>query len=812
MADREIRVAIVGDSVSLERAFARSASAGKSFTRTVQLEGDQLQASAAQNVKALAVQREELVALAAEYGVMGKAAAAGSSEAIAAAKLQRDALARLEVQTAGASGGFLAGESGSLLKGLAGGIGFIGAAEGAQLLGQALHSGLKDAAQLQKSGEAIDAEFGSAAKSVERFADKASRIGISADESEKVSAQVGLLAANLGIATDKAARMTIGLQEVVGSIAEIRGVDPGPFLDKLPLVLAGNTRALKQLGFSISTVDIKNEALKEGLIRQKEALTGAAKAQAVTALLTKDLARLQGQAAANSGDLTNKTEQLRAKLTNLETDMGKLARGPLTALVSGLLIAATDALKLESALGRLASIKIPDIHFHLIGDLHIPGSRSPVGKDVGKAAGFVGDQIKSQLEHAVPLINNARDVKAIFDAIRGHDKKVATAAQQQAAADLFKQIGGLPAIPDETGQPFSLAKLQAAGFNASNQPAVKSRLTAKQRHQFFDAAIGRAEDRVQDVTNVKGQIAALESISDALTVRLSKTKDVTRKLTLEDDLLSVARQIKADRASLVQDFSDSLQLKLSQAEATPGLKDDIQRLTEIEANLTARIRAEKDISTKLSLENDLLNTQQQLRSTQQQQRDRRQFQQLGLGPTGDSLVPQVKKLKTELGSVTDAVSGTFLDTNKTRSVLTNIRKLLAGGLGALSSDVRAKIQALLTGIDNDLKNHVGNQTRFSKIGEDQLLQGLGLDPATLKRLQARISQLGPGGTVPGKGIGAFGFVQPITAAPAQGDFLLQSTIQLDSVKVGAALTRVFQKDKRRNPPQKRGPFSGIGHL
>lgn len=79
--------------------------------------------------------------------------------------------------------------------------------------------------------------------------------------------------------------------------------------------------------------------------------------------------------------------------------------------------------------------------------------------------------------------------------------------------------------------------------------------------------------------------------------------------------------------------------------------------------------------------------------------------QSGIKPTGLG-TPSVRALKTEADQVAKALKGTYLDTSESRNVITRIRKLLGGSMGALNADMRGKIRTLLQGLKGDLSTGV----------------------------------------------------------------------------------------------------------
>jgi hypothetical protein len=337
-------------------------------------------------------------------------------------------------------------------------------------------------------------------------------------------------------------------------------------------------------------------------------------------------------------------------------------------------------------------------------------------------------------------------------------------------------------------------------------------VTATQRNQFFDASIGRLQDLVQDQASLQGQIGALEKIAGLIQKRLAATKDVTRRLTLEGNLRDVLRQIKSDREQLAQNIKDAVQagnqaiadalsLRLEQAQITGTLRDDLRILALQQAAIKQRIASEGKTTDLLR---QLFENRQQTNELLAQQRNARQFRILGLGPTGEAIVPTVKRLQKELLTVSAAVKGTFLDTDKTKGLLNRIRKALKDGLGGMSADVRRTIQQLLGDINRQLSQNTDNlKTKFRKANLTALLGGLGLTADQLRELQGRLSQLGPGGVTPGRGISAFGF-----ALPDLGGTDVSVNVYLDGKRIEPALTKTQQRRARRTNSQRRGRHPG----
>jgi hypothetical protein len=215
------------------------------------------------------------------------------------------------------------------------------------------------------------------------------------------------------------------------------------------------------------------------------------------------------------------------------------------------------------------------------------------------------------------------------------------------------------------------------------------------------------------------------------------------------------RPAEPEKKSLVDRTLEALRLGVDRAGLSSAIRDDLAALRKLAAYLKTKIRLTKD---NLDLQRELVGVQQQIGDLLKQQaeqraaaREARQFRLLGFGPGGEELVPGIRALKRMLDSVRQAVEGSFLDTRKTRGLLANIRRILSGGLGAVSKDVRAKIQEILADINRQLKEQAATTaTKFRKVSADAFLASLGirLTPEQMRRFRQAFATLGPGGRMP----------------------------------------------------------------
>lgn len=327
--------------------------------------------------------------------------------------------------------------------------------------------------------------------------------------------------------------------------------------------------------------------------------------------------------------------------------------------------------------------------------------------------------------------------------------------------------------------------------------------TASQRNAWFDAVVSRQLDRLQDLP-LRGQLAKLRRIAELIRERIAVTKDITRKLNLEDQLLSVLRQVKSVREAIAQAALDALQLNVDRAGLTASVADDLKALRALEHAIEAQIAS---AGHTLALEQQLLSVQQQIAAVLQQQaeqraaaRKARQFRALGLTAEGDERAPGVRALRSYLGVISAAVKGTFLDTAANQSLFARIRRVLSGQLGAVGRDVRLKIQQILDQLNQELKNRTGDQTRFRHLSTRQIAAALGLDlsPSQMRALRAWLAGVGPGGSVPAGSSGAF------AGAGAHRGVTIHGDVHVHGVRDPADFEDGLTRRANRRPQIRRG--------
>lgn len=489
---------------------------------------------------------------------------------------------------------------------------------------------------------------------------------------------------------------------------------------------------------SASNIVLKASLGQAGALRRIgiDARKGASGVELLTLLTEK----YGGAAKAAGNDATTANQRLRVSLQNVQETIGSGSLPLVAALANGLSDAADSASILATKLKGLGvSFDLPTksgkILNHTLTDYI---TFYPILKDVlggtKKSVDNLGDSFK----------NTAVAAKAFSDSVG---------------------LGALQAAGKSQGPP---------GFTPGHFkiPAAANRkpFTVEQRNTFFDAALGRSLDRVQD-SDLQGQLGKLAKIAATISKRIAVTKDITRKLNLEDQLVGVQRQ----RKSVEQQIGDVLAQRVADAKAA-----------KIEQRAAALEKLHERQAAAL----------QKLQS--------RQFRALGLNAQGGDIVPGVANLKKQLGSLTDRLAASPVKlSSKLQSQLAGIGKVLGNPIEKATVETREKIQELFQTIRGEFDKG-SKDTSLTKSTQltSRVLSGLVKIPKDEKRiLEARLSHFNSGGiALSGSGFGSSGRI--VVQAP-------DVTMVVDGRVLGKASAKAQGRTRKVNPSARRGPNAGL---
>lgn len=602
--------------------------------------------------------------------------------------------------------------------------------------------------------------FGGSSAAVESWArTTASAMGIARKDALAATGTFGNLFNTVGVGDAKAADMSRALVQLAADLASFNNAAPTDVLDAIRSGLIGEAEPLRRYGVLLSEARVQQLAMADTGKTNAKALTDQEKALARYQIIMRDTSSAQGDFTRTSDGLANQQRILKARLADARVELGER--------LLPVMLQAT-----EVANGLLKSL-------NPTADVSLFNSAS-FQNDFADA--FGPEAFRKAFQAALPELK--RGQQAFADALQPIPLKI------QPEIDKEK--------PPAFGQ---------KGFKVGQPTERLVTFTAEQKNKFFDAAVGRRLERVQDA-DLRGQLTQLRQIEETISARIEITKDITRKLNLEDELLSVRRQQAGIRDQLAQDFLDSLQLRVDRAGVTAQLGDDLVALRAVAAELRKRIAADR---TNVDLQRQLLGVEQQSRQIVEQRRQARveavtarQFKTLGLAADGGEVTPTVENLRKRIGSFTQAVKGTFLDTSKTQSQLARFRKVLSETL--VPKDVRQKMAELLADLQRQLRDHAasgGPLTKTTQLSADRILQGLGLGRDAERELRARLSSFdSSGAALAGAGRGA------ARGAGGALTVTVPVAVVVDGKQIATASAKYEGRSKRVNTTQRNGPLAG----
>lgn len=366
--------------------------------------------------------------------------------------------------------------------------------------------------------------------------------------------------------------------------------------------------------------------------------------------------------------------------------------------------------------------------------------------------------------------------------------------------------------------------IKLAGLNAGNAtPQVEGLTQAAERFRkatelkapgggslfenpLFDALKGGAAPPFKATATPPDLAAGMQGFFDLL----GSIPDQVQSL-LDQANANIAKAEDAARKQRdgFENLMGRLSLRFDTAAATNNLRGELAALRAQERVLRDQIKVEGHT---VDLDRQLFQLQQERSRIRQERVTGNQFKALGLNADGTARVPGVENLRKQLGTLTERVKGTPLDTAKTRGELARIARVLSGQFGKVGDDVRSAILGMFEKIRDGFKDGdktLGPLTKTTSLNTRRIVEGLGLSASEAKEIRARLSRFNSAGVaLAGTGVGQSG---GSWRSPTGGPFVVESyvTVQLDGETVGRSVTRSQQKRVRRNPKQKRGPMGGV---
>lgn len=453
------------------------------------------------------------------------------------------------------------GLSGMFAGGAKFGAGFFGT----QGVIEAMRQSVKVASNLNEQISKSEAVFGDSSQAIQEWARSASKFGVANDQALEATGTFGNLFRTVDLGTDQAADMSRRLVELAADLAAFNNVeDINEVLEALRSGLIGEAEPLRRFGVLLSENRVQQQAMADTGKKNAKALTEQEKALGRYKIILEDTQPAHGNFAKTQKDLAQQTKTLKANLRDLQAELGGEVTPSLNDAATGTNFLVRELRKLDRATGGLGGKLFGTniIDALKLGPERLVWQYRQLFGDIGEEAG---------VEFA---------------------KRFNFSATQQLTAGL--QTAGLAAkdIIEQRG----LGK-PPPGFKA----------TAEQRNAWFDARIARAMERAQSIGDLRKIVRDLEA-------ELKLRKDITRRLTLRDEIWHTQQEILARQARNQAQAADAakasreaaaraarlqletqlgwLEFAVERAEATKTLKDDRKRMRAVEAYWKERIRQE----------------------------------------------------------------------------------------------------------------------------------------------------------------------------------------------------------------------------
>lgn len=605
----------------------------------------------------------------------------------------------------------------------------------------------------------------------------ASAIGVSQVAALQATGIFGNLLNTVGLAPDKTAAMSRGLVELAADLASFNNASPEDVLDAIRSGLIGEAEPLRRYGVLLSETRVQQVAMATTGKKSAASLTDQEKALARYQIILEDTRPAQGDFARTSEGLANQTRILRANMADLAATLGGVLLPVVNKVVGGLNDMFDVAVKLNSVpFGKTISLEGVSL-------TKLIEARDRIAALRGET-----DLLVVALDKAITKLDQTERSKLTGRGGFPTDLPgalAATAARNAAAARRrAKRTADADAKAFVEHMKGLGLKLDKAGLDASsaNDLAVLREMESSILRRM--RAEGKTFDLVSQLTSVRGRIATL----------------------LAGDATDAAEAA----SSAFSDAIDALELRLDIAKTTRGFGDDMVALRKIEQQVLARIRVEGRTTDLLR---QLFANRQEQAETLRNQRIANQFEALGLTASGEKPVPGRGALSRRAKSLQEQIKGTALDTDKTRSQLRRIARVLAGEFGKVGRDVRSAILDMLNDISSALEGgstgKKGPMTAFAKRGVEGLTKGLGLTEDQVKEIRQRFSRFSRfdvaaptgGGSRPPRGSGR------TTTTTRQGENIIIH-VYLDGQEIETRVTRRQQKKRGRNAASRRGFLPG----
>jgi len=372
----------------------------------------------------------------------------------------------------------------------------------------------------------------------------------------------------LGLARDAAADLSVQAVSLAGDIASFNNVGTEEVLRAIQSALAGSSEPMRRFGVDTRETRLQTLALNEGLVRQGEELTAAARGQAVFRAIVLDSADAVGDLERTQDSAANASRRLARDLRQVREDLGTALLPAFTELVSELGDTEDGMSDLESVarslfllIGRLAQ-----------GAILAAEGFSSLGRVIARVAGetrfFIDDVVNGGLfdDLGVAFGLEPEEVRRQRDAVREFREEFRAAFSEDFNESrnrfqrLFNQLGeGLDTFASGTQEALQETEELESGLKSLNDEAEKTSEAARKIAESMSDMNDEIADAAAELGGPLSE-AAREFQKEAQRIgeafregNITQDQAVTRLEQLETQFQRTADVIRQDFLRAVDD-------------------------------------------------------------------------------------------------------------------------------------------------------------------------------------------------------------------------------------------------------------------
>lgn len=202
-----------------------------------------------------------------------------------------------------------------------GGIMSAGITAPLSIIGKKSLDAAADAEELRDRSEAV---FDDMTDDVHEWADQtAEDMGRSENQLLDMATTMQDMIDPTGEATEETMDLSMGMAELAEDVGSFQNMESDQVMDKFMSAMAGQSRAVRDLGVDMSAAAVEQELLNQGIEGGTEAATDAEEAQARYNILMEDTQAAHGDAARTADTFTGASRRVRARLSDLAAEMGQ---------------------------------------------------------------------------------------------------------------------------------------------------------------------------------------------------------------------------------------------------------------------------------------------------------------------------------------------------------------------------------------------------------------------------------------------------------------------------------------------------------